>query len=64
MIAKDGKLHPVEIKKTVSPKRNAVSAFEVLDKAALERGTGAVVCMAEKLGAIDRDKLIVPAWII
>ena len=64
LIAKDGKLHPVEIKKTVSPKRNAVSAFEVLDKAALERGTGAVVCMAEKLGAIDRDKLIVPAWII
>ena len=64
LIEKDGKLHPVEIKKTVSPKRNAVSAFEVLDKAALERGTGAVVCMAEKLGAIDRDKLIVPAWII
>ena len=38
--------------------------FGVIDKAPLEVGTGAVLCMAEQFGAFDRDNLIVPVWMI
>ena len=34
------------------------------DKSPLQRGTGAVLCMADKLSAFDRENLIVPIWMI
>lgn len=64
MIEKDGKLYPIEIKKSASPKRSATNVFDIINKSPLERGTGAVVCMSEKLGAFDKDNLIVPVWMI
>lgn len=64
MIEKDGKLYPIEIKKSASPKRSAINVFDIINKSPLERGTGAVVCMSEKLGAFDKDNLIVPVWMI
>ena len=60
----DGKLHPVEIKKTTNPEKRLTRVFNVIDKSALQRGTGAVLCMAGQLGAFDRDNLIVPIWLI
>ncbi|MEG2146782.1 MAG: ATPase, partial [Lachnospiraceae bacterium] len=36
--------------------------FRVIDKATLERGTGAVLCTTDRLAAFDRDNLIVPIW--
>ncbi|MCM1059650.1 MAG: ATP-binding protein [Eubacterium sp.] len=60
----DGKIHPLEIKKTATPDKRIVKAFGVIDRASLEIGTGAVLCMAEQLGAFDRDNLIVPIWMI
>ena len=41
-----------------------IRTFGVIDKAPLEVGTGAVLCMAEQFGAFDRDNLIVPVWMI
>ena len=58
----DGFLHPLEIKKTASPATELASAFKVLDKAKLRRGTGAVICAKQELSAIDRNTLIVPIW--
>ncbi|MDR1532194.1 MAG: ATP-binding protein [Clostridiales bacterium] len=60
----DGELHPIEIKKSASPPTEIVSAFKVLDSAALPRGTGAVICAKPELSAIDRGTAIVPAWAI
>lgn len=60
----DGQLFPLEIKKTASPDKRIVKAFGVIDKAPLKIGTGAVLCMADKLGAFDREDLIVPIWVI
>lgn len=60
----DGKLYPLEIKKTAIPSSQLNRAFQVLDKPPLQRGTGAVLCMAEKLGALDRENLIVPVWVV
>ena len=60
----DGKLFPIEIKKTAIPDKKIVKTFNVIDKSPLQRGTGAVLCMAEKVNAFDKDNLIVPIWMI
>ncbi len=60
----DGKLFPLEIKKTAAPDRRIAKTFGVIDKAPLRLGTGAVLCMAERLGAFDSETLIVPIWMI
>lgn len=64
LIEGDGKLCPIEIKKTVSPDKRLLRVFSLIEKSPLERGTGAVLCMAETLGAFDRDNLIVPISLI
>ncbi len=64
IIEGDGKLFPLEIKKTAMPDRRIVKTFGVIDKSPLKIGAGAVLCMADKLGAFDKDNLIVPIWMI
>ncbi len=64
VIEGDGKLCPLEIKKTAAPDKRIIRTFGVLGKAELEIGTGAVLCMAEQFGAFDRENLIVPVWMI
>ena len=60
----DGKLCPIEIKKTAMPDKRIVRTFGVIDKAPIQIGTGAVLCLAEQLGAFDKNNLIVPIWMI
>ncbi len=60
----DGKLCPLEIKKTATPDKRLTRVFGVIDKSPLKLGTGAVLCMADKFSAFDRDNLIVPIWMI
>lgn len=60
----DGKLCPLEIKKTATPDRRIVRMFGIIDKSPLQLGIGAVLCMANQFGAFDRDNLIVPIWAI
>ncbi len=64
VIEGDGKLCPLEIKKTTAPDKRIIRTFGVLDKASLEIGTSAVLCMVEQFGAFDRENLIVPVWMI
>ena len=64
IIEGDGKLCPVEIKKTATPDKKLTQVFHVIDKSPLKRGTGAVLCMAEKLSAFDHDNLIIPVSLI
>lgn len=60
----DGRLHPIEIKKTATPEKKMISNFSVIEKSPLQRGTGAVLCLSEKLGAFDKENLIVPIGLI
>ena len=64
LLEHDGKLFPLEIKKTVSPDQRLTRVFSIIDKSPLQVGTGAILCMAEKLSAFDRDNLIVPIGMI
>ena len=60
----DGKLCPLEIKKTAAPDKRLTRVFGVIDKSPLQLGTGAILCMADHFSAFDRDNLIVPIWMI
>lgn len=64
LIEGDGQLHPVEIKKTATPEKKMIQNFSVIEKSPLLRGTGAILCLSEKIGAFDKDNLIVPIGLI
>jgi predicted AAA+ superfamily ATPase len=64
LMERDGMLYPIEIKKTATPDNRLIRVFSVIDKPPLQRGTGAVICMSEKVGAFNNDNLIVPIWLI
>lgn len=64
IIEGNGKIYPLEIKKTAMPDKRIIRTFGVIDKAPLEIGTRAVLCMAEQFGAFGRNNLIVPIWMI
>lgn len=60
----DGELHPIEIKRSVNPPSELISAFSVLDKGSVPRGKGAIICMRPELSAVNADNVIVPVWLI
>lgn len=64
VIEADGKVMPIEIKKTASPDARLVKIFGVLDKGTLSRGIGSILCMKEELSAIDSGNLIIPIRLI
>ncbi len=64
IIEQDGKLQPIEIKKTASPKPSAVRHFSILEKTSKPIETGNVICMANDLLPIDDKNWIVPVWLI
>lgn len=64
IIEGDGKLCPLEIKKTSTPDKRITKTFKLIDKSPLKIGTSAVLCMADKLSAFDSNNLIVPIWLI
>lgn len=64
VIESDGKLHPIEIKRSANPGSELIGAFRVLDKGSLPRGKGAVLCMRPELSAVNSDNYIVPIWMI
>ncbi len=64
ILERDGKLFPIEIKKMASPPKKLTKVFDLIDKSPLQRGTGAILCMADQLGAFDHNNLIVPISLI
>ncbi|MCL2189509.1 MAG: ATP-binding protein [Defluviitaleaceae bacterium] len=64
LLESDGAVYPIEIKKSTLPNEADVRGFDVLHGGNLSVGMGAVVCTSEVLSAINRDVLIVPAWMI
>ncbi|MCM1364765.1 MAG: ATP-binding protein [Faecalibacterium sp.] len=64
VIESDGLLHPLEIKRSVNPGSELINTFNLLDKASVPRGKGAVLCMRPKISAINSENYIVPIWMI
>jgi len=64
ILENDGILHPIEIKKSSNPTQSMIKNFEVLKKSTIPTGQGAIICMKDKLSAINNETLIVPVWYI
>ena len=64
VVEDNGVLHPIEIKKTASPDKGAAKAFSLLKGGERRIGTGAVICMADKVLPLDENSLIMPSGII
>ena len=60
MILENGKIYPVEIKKSADPGKNALKNFTVLDSLSEEIGEGAVICMSPMVIPLDEKNKIVP----
>lgn len=65
LIHQNGKVYPVEVKKSGSPGKDAIKHFSVLEPLAdVKVGTGSVVCMMNDLLPVDEKNWYVPAWLI
>ena len=64
IIEENGVLHPVEIKKSAAPDKSAIRTFSVLNNAGREVGTGAVICMTDRVLPFDEGNLMMPSGII
>ena len=64
VIESDGMLKPLEIKRSVNPVSELISAFNLFQKASVPRGNGAILCMRPKLSAINSENYILPIWMI
>ena len=64
VIESDGKLHPLEIKRSINPGSELLSAFNLLDRSSVPRGNGAILCMRPKISALNAENYIVPIWMI
>lgn len=56
----DGKLHPLEFKKSASPSLNAAKNFSALVKLGCVIGHGAVVCLKETDIPLSRKVTAIP----
>lgn len=63
-IEENNTIHPIEIKKSASPDRREIKKYSVIDKTALQRGCGGVVCMCEEVISIDTQNCFIPSNII
>jgi hypothetical protein len=59
----NGHIYPLEIKLAVSPNNRDVKKYELLSKASLPRGMGGIICMHQGLAYVDRENLIIPAYL-
>lgn len=64
IVEENGVLHPVEIKKSASPDKSVIKAFSALKDAGREIGTGAVICMSDRVLPFDENNLMMPSGII
>jgi predicted AAA+ superfamily ATPase len=61
IIVRDGRLHPLEIKKSTNPTIGDTKAFKVLDNVSeFSRGSGGVICAAERLLPLSTHDRIIP----
>lgn len=57
-------IHPLEIKKSAMPDRREIRKYNILDKAALNRGNGGLICMCEAPMPIDSMNCFIPSNLI
>ncbi len=61
IIEENGKLHPIEIKKSANPSKDMIKNFKVLENSTgKEIGYGGVICLYDKLINLDEKNKVIP----
>ncbi len=64
LIHRDGVIHPVEIKKTASPRREDARAFSALAATGARVGAGAVICLVDRALPLTSEVTAMPVQAI
>jgi predicted AAA+ superfamily ATPase len=64
LIERDGKLHPIEFKKTATPSLRAAKTFRAIATLDREIGPGAIVCFVDQLKPLSATVTAVPVSLI
>lgn len=59
IIEQNGKLYPIEIKKSANPTKEMIANFKVLEKVK-EIGEGAIICMYDRIIDLDEKNKVIP----
>ncbi len=62
VVEANGRLHPIEVKKTATPGLTDSKNFAVLKKLKKEIGEGAVLCFRQDIVPLSREVTAVPVW--
>ena len=63
-VEENGKIHPLEIKKSANPDKKEIKKFSVIEKTSLEKSCGGVICMIPQPFPIDRENILIPSNLI
>lgn len=63
-VEENGRIHPLEIKKSSNPDCREVKKFDVIEKTSLTRGKGGIICSQSDPFPIDADNSLIPCNVI
>lgn len=63
-VEENGKIHPLEIKRSASPDKREIKKYSVLGKTTVETGCGGIICMVPKPFPIDWVHSLIPSNLI
>ena len=64
LVEENGKIHPLEIKRSANPDKREIKKYSVLEKTTVETGSGGIICMYPKPFPINRMNSYIPGNII
>lgn len=64
LIESDGKLYPIECKKSAAPGRDALAPMLTLANLGVPLGPGAVISMVSAMLPLSHEVMAVPAWVL
>lgn len=64
LIEENGKIHPLEIKKSANPNRREIKKYEVFEKTGMQIGAGGIICMCEEVIPINSRNSFIPCNLI
>lgn len=63
-IEENGKIHPLEIKKSANPDKKEIKKYNILEKTSVDIGNGGIICMYPNPFPIDRLNCYIPCNLI
>lgn len=64
LIEENGRIHPLEIKKSANPNWREIKKYEVLEKTGMQTGAGGIICMCEEVIPINSRNSFIPCNLI